>query len=687
MKKCPCFLIPFLIFGLASSLAAATWQQTLTAAGNAADAQRLELLRQLRQQRDLPPALIPDVDKAILLVDRWVNGAEVIPYSETRPGQKAYLLFFLRNEEEYAPLVDGSPLRPLFAYYRARMLLALKMENGWGNRPRAEERAKLILGWLREAEAAYPKNQNVKMLLGHRQPWPMHLAGTGGAPEWAVLQRELIERLTAVIHWWIDHRQLDDGQFGGMWGDDCEMWRWWTPVLIGFADPKVNEGQAKFSRGLLNAPHMRGGYLDRVRDVQHSAEDTADTITPMMHLEPANPEWAARSLRLLELMRTVWAGPNQAGGFQFMSTHLGSAKILEGPAYGFDTGLHGRVVQPALLLWQRTGHAPRMETLAEWVRMWVDVSVGTGRGKPAGVVPSVVQWPQGLPGIDGKWWDIDQRNPEKSSFPWPAHTRLMFNVLLTAWYATGDTAYLRPMEMSAELRLRHLDGKLASGPEGSEGWAAASDRYAEGLLGAIRKYRLLTGDTRYDRLLQRDKSGSADADGEFDERRTLEHLRAQADTWRSDFDALTSEVRFTDRVLEMPRRWFLAAGLDPNRAAANTGLLYRMISGDSGPAGYFPLNAVRWLTPARDMAAWVRQADLRSFRASLHHFAPGPREFEAELYLLEPGNYRVRLEGRNGRVIQTLPLKVEGRGARVRLQLPPRETCELRIERAEPGRS
>ena len=29
----------------------------------------------------------------------------------------------------------------------------------------------------------------------------------------------------------------EDGQYGGGWGDDCEMWRWWAPVLLGFDDP------------------------------------------------------------------------------------------------------------------------------------------------------------------------------------------------------------------------------------------------------------------------------------------------------------------------------------------------------------------------------------------------------------------------------------------------------------------
>ena len=73
---------------------------------------------------------------------------------------------------------------------------------------------------------------------------------------------------------------------GGGWGDDCEMWRWWVPVLIGFDSPKIAAAQARFSKALMNQSHMKSGYTTRMSDVEHTAEDSADAITPMMHLDP-----------------------------------------------------------------------------------------------------------------------------------------------------------------------------------------------------------------------------------------------------------------------------------------------------------------------------------------------------------------------------------------------------------------
>ena len=56
------------------------------------------------------------------------------------------------------------------------------------------------------------------------------------------------------------------GEYGGGWGDDCEMWRWWVPVLIGFHDPKIVAAQREFSEALLSQPHIRQGYTNRMTD-------------------------------------------------------------------------------------------------------------------------------------------------------------------------------------------------------------------------------------------------------------------------------------------------------------------------------------------------------------------------------------------------------------------------------------
>ena len=158
-----------------------------------------------------------------------------------------------------------------------------------------------------------------------------------------------------MIHWWIAERQLPDGQFGGGWGDDVEMWRWWMPVMIAFDDPVVNAAQERLSSGIFQQPHMREGFTSRVTDVEHSNEDTTDTILPMMHLRPDDPVWKQRALRLAELMRDRWTGRNERGFLQFKSIYFSVDKVDTNAARAFDTVYHPSIIQPALLYWQRTG--------------------------------------------------------------------------------------------------------------------------------------------------------------------------------------------------------------------------------------------------------------------------------------------------------------------------------------------
>ena len=91
------------------------------------------------------------------------------------------------------------------------------------------------------------------------------------------------------------------------------MWRWWAPLLIGFDDPKIKAAQARFSEALLGQEHMKNGYTTHLYDVEHTAEDSSDTITPMLHIDPGEPVWKNRALRLAELMKTVWTGKNERG--------------------------------------------------------------------------------------------------------------------------------------------------------------------------------------------------------------------------------------------------------------------------------------------------------------------------------------------------------------------------------------
>ena len=208
--------------------------------------ERFRFLKQLQDRPNLDATLRADLAKLMPIIDDWANGKDRIINDTSRAAENGYLCRFInsrvRPEKEgtlHPPaLSEGSPLRPIWAMYRGRMLLWRVIQSG----PllRVKETREAYYGearrLLEEAKAAFPDNRIIRMYLGEPIPWPRQYAPLPEAPEWANHQREGLEKLTDVIHWWISERQLEDGQFGGGWGDDVEMWRWWIPVLIAFEE-------------------------------------------------------------------------------------------------------------------------------------------------------------------------------------------------------------------------------------------------------------------------------------------------------------------------------------------------------------------------------------------------------------------------------------------------------------------
>ncbi len=591
------------------------------------------------------------------------------------------------------------------------MVIWYTMESGgvWSIAERRREFFDIARGFFEKAARAFPENKVVRMYLGHPTGPYKHYEAVSGAPEWAVYQREGLERLVDIIEWWIDNRMQENGEYGGGWGDDCEMWRWWVPVLIGFDSPKITRAQARFSAALMAQPHMKPGYTTRMTDVEHTAEDSADVITPMMHLDPDNDLWRKRALRLTELMEVLWTGRNERGFLQFKSTYFTANKVDTNPKRACDTVYHPRAVQPTLLYWQRTGDANLTRLFAAWMDTWVDAAARTERGKPAGILPTAIHWPDGrVGGLGPDWWD-PRNHGEYTLYLYPSAMSLMTHTLLLTHHITGKAKYLEPIRSMANARLKYLssppkkqDIRLSSveaPAPGTEAWCVSK---LGGLSSVIAKYRFLTGSTEFDELIAKERAPYVRFRLHGDIGSLVSVLRNNAEALRVNFEGYTSEVRYTDRVLRFPALFGENGIVSEPRPlpqgrgepvvtihTPNTSLLYSTVTGDPGSAGYFPLNAVRWLTPPRNIAALVTESGPNQFTAELFHFGRGKRSMSAEFYLLDPGKYTLTIatgDAGGQKSLVTDEFVVQGRSpmdplrrTRVFFELPPRKPCVLRI--------
>ena len=670
-------LVTILLFF--SGVAAAQQQSIKNAihkAGNAdEDIERLKILQQLRNKDGLDKGIQEDLDQLIKQIDRWLNDHRLDYFGREISRTKDYKF----------GLSENSPLEPLTWLYRGRMLTWYTLESGgvWKQQDRKAEFLGKARQFFEKYAKTFPKNRIARMYLGEPIPNPKTYDPVPGAPDWAVYQREGLERIADIIEWWIDNRMRENGEYGGGWGDDCEMWRFWVPILIGFDDPKITRAQAKFSQALMSQSHMKLGYTTRLTDVEHTAEDSADVITPMMHLDPDNPLWKQRALKIAEFMENLWTGKNERGFLQFKSTYFTAERVDSNPQRACDTVYHPRAVQPTLLYWQRTGDEKLTRLFSAWMDTWVDAAARSERGKPAGIVPSAIHWPDGrIGGAGPDWWD-PRNHGEYTLYLYPSALKMLNYTLLLTHHMTGNETYLEPIRSQARIRLNYLKNpSRTSPPPGSEAWCAS--RLGD-ISDVLTKYKFLSGSTEFDELLYREMSPYMRFRLQGEMKSLVSSLQLNARGLRMNFPGFTSEVRYTDRVLRFPS--LFGGGITQNPVpgvrAPSTSLLYATATGDPGNAGYFPLNAVRWLTPPRNLAALVTKSGKKNFAAQLFHFGTKPRPMTAELYLLEPGTHEMTLSVMNNDKSKTAmkkSIKVTGPRTQITFTLLPQETCELKVQ-------
>ena len=384
-------------------------------------------------------------------------------------------------------------------------------------------------------------------------------------------------------------------------------------------------------------------------------------------------------------MRTLWTGRNERGFLQFKSTYFTIDKVHEDPQKACDTPYHVRAIQPALLYWLRTGDPELAELFSVWLDTWVDATARSENGKPAGIIPAALHWPEGtIGGLSDDWWD-PRNHGEPTLYQWPSAMSAMTDTLLLTYHMTGDEKYLEPIRSMAEMRLDHVTNPPEGEPEpGGAAWCASRMGF---LSGTLAKYRVLTGDDRFDELLASGGSAYLHLRLTEDRQPLLAALGSNAKAFAYNFERYSSEVRWTDRVLRFPSVFTGNVKLaEPEYEVQrpNTQLLYSTVTGDPGGVGYFPMNAVRWLTPPREIAALVTDAGPKRFAAELFHFGTEPREMGAEFYLLDPGRYRLLVrdpERPKAKPLQRVAFRVEGARTQAAFTLPPQTLCHVEVRR------
>ncbi len=259
--------------------------------------------------------------------------------------------------------------------------------------------------------------------MNHEQPHPPFTLpqAPAGVPQWAFLQVEDLGYLKRLINWYIDNRQISNGEFGGGLSDDSDFSEWFPGLaLMGSTPDKIT---AALSRELdaMYAQHMFTNGLATIQtDELHSYEDGINVLGESMLLDFGSPKQIERAM--VTAKRLEWlTGINAAGHRHIRSNYFNGAKMAEGGVWGSSKESSYMVFHPALSLVLFNGSPETRKMILELAD---------------GILAHYKPGPDGKPTLH---LEVNFKSDEDK----PTGMRAWF-ILWAAYRWTGDAKYVQP---------------------------------------------------------------------------------------------------------------------------------------------------------------------------------------------------------------------------------------------------
>lgn len=556
--------------------------------------------------------------------------------------------------------VESHPLYERALWYRGRLLYWLYLERGGRNEKRGADRD------IEKLYQSHSDNDLVAMYSGKKIDLPDEfdeVPKEANTPEWAATQWELTNRLKSIVDWWVNVQQDENGEFGGKFGDDVEILRWWSPLILS-GDQTTYKGWKKLADGVWNSSKVKNGYAKKPSDVEHSSEFISDTA-PLMVLYNDDPVYADRLAYSSEYFQNLWTDYNDNGNRFFKSAWFSSSEVEMEEPKNRDVSYNARAAKAVRYYSWKTNDLDTKTALIEWADSWLNISRSTQKGKPEWIIPPSVEYPsESINGNEPTWY---LANMYWDYFNWSGSNAILDQLLFT-WTFTGDDKYLQPLMQHLDLLMKYkndLNRHKNPYEEGSEGWAAYKFGNKSQFWNVVENWRLLSGNTAYDDLILEYGSDLIKYRITKNEKYLIEAMNPYLETVRVNVPMLTSEVIHTDRV-------FIK---DPGVREA--GILQGMITGFGADESSSPYIAVSWEKASRDLTFLVTDSDSTHLGIDMYSFSESSESTTMRIWQLQKGAYQI-LKTVNGKS-ETIEIEVKKRGDRFEIEIPSKSRVSMSI--------
>lgn len=314
-----------------------------------------------------------------------------------------------------------------------------------------------------------------------------------GIPEWAHLQAEYLRYLERIANYYMDNRQIANGEFGGGLSDDGDLTNMWPGMaLLGIEPDKIlsslkrhmsayydQERDADFSvfrqRSL---PLFTNGLATIITDELHALEEGIQVVGQLQLLDHGNPLYMERGMETASRLLNDITRINSAGHRHFRSRYYGATRISTEDPWQWSVNRNYLVLHSSYLVAWYNGN-PNVR------RMIIELADGL-----------MAHWRDGV-----LYTEINFETDQDRIATGMAAGKKPWILLTTAYKLTGDEKYLEPVPKN-DIVTSSFDRNLIA------------DRYREEIINlGINEYINTEGSTWIDRLtpfnpvIQQDRLG------------------------------------------------------------------------------------------------------------------------------------------------------------------------------------
>ncbi len=186
-----------------------------------------------------------------------------------------------------------------------------------------------------------------------------------GTPLWAFRQVEFMKYLKRFVIWWIDKRQIANGEFGGGLSDDGDLTNTWPgTALMGIEPDKISRSVLKEMDSFYANGMFANGLSTIQTDELHTYEEGIQVLPQVMLVDYASPKNVERIMETAKALERI-TGVNAAGHRHVRSSFYGGTKMAEESVWEISKPYSYLVTHPVMVLVEYNGHPAAKKLLLE----------------------------------------------------------------------------------------------------------------------------------------------------------------------------------------------------------------------------------------------------------------------------------------------------------------------------------